>query len=188
MTDIYAKVEDGVVVSYPIDAASLMNQGANLDLYHLVEYSERPVISSWMYLTEHPVLMSDRVKVMYKAQVMDLRDMLTVCRGRGTQPTVETLGEDFVDRLRTLSIPVLKGKVLDFVRTDPWYDSIESATADLYSNVEPFRTKGEYVMSVMDALKQATNKYFTDILSGDKPLPSSIDDILSLIPPLEWSK
>ncbi|QEW06351.1 hypothetical protein [Nitrincola iocasae] len=73
----------------------------------------------------------------------------------------------------------------DFARTRN-YSGIMSACTYATSTVPKFATEGQHCVNLRDATWAAAYQLLDEVLAGTRPMPSSIADIESDLPVLEW--
>ena len=66
------------------------------------------------------------------------------------------------------------------------YDGILSATTYATSTVPKFRTEGQYAVEARDSTWAKAYEILGAVLSGMRPMPASIDDVLADLPQLVW--
>ena len=79
----------------------------------------------------------------------------------------------------------IQGHLDGFARTRN-YDGILSATTYATSTVPKFRAEGQYAVEARDSTWAKAYEILGAVLSGMRPTPASIDDVLADLPTLTW--
>lgn len=66
------------------------------------------------------------------------------------------------------------------------YDGILSACTYATSSVPKSQTEGQYCVNARDATWAALYTIFDEVQAGQRPMPGSVEDVMALLPPLEW--
>lgn len=67
------------------------------------------------------------------------------------------------------------------------YDSILSACTYANSLIPRFRADGQCCVNIRDASWEALYNLLNEVKDGVKPMPSSVEDVLSTLPAMEWT-
>ena len=73
----------------------------------------------------------------------------------------------------------------DFARTRN-YDGILSACTYASSQVTKFASEGQYCVNARDNTWATLYTLMGEVQSGNQPMPSSVEDVMSLLPELTW--
>ena len=82
-------------------------------------------------------------------------------------------------------VAAIQQRLDDFARTRN-YDSILSACTYATSTVAKFKTEGQACVNLRDATWAAAYAILAYVQTGNRPMPSSIEDIEADLPALVW--
>jgi hypothetical protein len=101
---------------------------------------------------------------------------------------IDLTPEEIAQRLLELqqSIVTQTQQRLDDFATTRNYDGILSATSYVASTVEKFRLEAEYCVQARDETWSTLYQILAEVESGQRPIPSSYEDIEADLPVLEW--
>ena len=194
---IFARIEDGQVVQYPMTYDDINERNTPNDLYYQCFFSDddaplTPSLSE--YITEKLTIIGTSVyvnKILVKKTITDmftyLHDIAAVTNEEGVvsidRAKVSTdVYLAFEDAVKT----EVQKKLDDFAR-EKGYDDLRSACTYTNSSIEVYRTEGIRASELRDLTWYTLYVYFNDVITGIRDLPVSWNDIAQNLPELTWT-
>lgn len=66
------------------------------------------------------------------------------------------------------------------------YDNILSACTYATSTVPKFKTEGQYCVDLRDSTWSTLYTLLAEVEAGTKPMPATVEEVISLLPTMEW--
>jgi len=66
------------------------------------------------------------------------------------------------------------------------YDGILSACTYASSTINKFMVEGQYCVNMRDATWMVLYSLMADVQAGNQPMPATVEDVLAVLPVLEW--
>jgi len=189
--NIYAKVENGKIVEYPIYSNHIRNRSHPVDWYTLCVFDAKPQITKYQYLTEDYEILDNLIKVHYVIKDMTLKEVLNLFKDPASDimmPSplpISSLTAEDIAKVQELASIEVQNLLDEFARTRG-YDDIKSAVTYLNSTNTVYSTEATTAMNLRDNCWSALETYLTDVQAGTKPVPLTVEEIISVLPPLVW--
>lgn len=194
---IFARIEDGQVVQYPMTYNDINERNTPNDVYYQCFFSDddaplTPSLSE--YITEKLTIIGTSVyvsKTLVKKTITDmftyLHDIAAVTNEEGVvsidRSKVSTdLYLAFEDAIKA----EVQKKLDDFAR-EKGYDDLRSACTYTNSSIEVYRTESIRACELRDLTWYTLYVYFNDVVTGVRDLPVSWNDIAQNLPELTWT-
>ena len=190
-SEIYCRIENGVIVEYPVYALHIRNRHHPFSMYTKVAFSQKPVVPDFCYLSSKIELLGEIPLVTYTVQEKNLQ---TVLNANGVPPLP---GEEPI-RVEVENVPVetLKQvlklvKVLVQNRLDTWaatreYDGVLSVATYATSTNPQRAAEGQKAVENRDATWDAMYAYLDKVQTKQKPVPLTVEEIVAELPELTW--
>lgn len=178
---MYAKIENGNIVQYPITdlrkhitdvllPASILEEMLPQG-YVKVTYASIPQYSSNTHKVvpkTTPELVDGKWVIGYDVIELGAVELSNIAEGA-----------------RTAVVASVQQRLDEFARTRG-YDSILSACTYATSQVPDFAVEGQYCVAVRDQTWAKLHQIMTEVEAGARPLPTGYSDIENELPVLEW--
>ena len=187
MLKTYARIEDGVIVEYPVYEEHIKNRSHPFEWYTPVIYDEKPEAAIDQHTREILTIGNGVVNCSYVVENMSLRDLISIANSKSSP-----IGNS--DKLLVSDIdPVIVQKVVDkvleysinkletFVKSNG-YDSIISAISYKDSTVAKYQNEANQVIVMRDNLWSILLTYSEEVKAGTKDFPVSVLDVDKIIP------
>jgi len=191
-SDVYARVENGKVIEYPVSLPVIRNRMHNIIMYQKCIIEPLPPIAPYQYIKTTPEYINREVVIKHVVKDFVLGDLLNTfvdrVDGFGTvkiPKNIADLSQSDIDKVVTLAGNYVNGLLTSFVQTRG-YDSITSAVSYIGSSNTTYNTEGLRVKVLRDSLWSDMTIYMTAIKAGTLPVPVSIGEIESRLIPLIW--
>lgn len=195
MVQVFARVTDGVLISYPLTQQQINDLDTPTDDYPPVIYHDQPDYNPVIQnLIEKPTLYPDYLQVMYEVTNKTLDNLFAE-----VFEIAGSLGENNAIIIDVTKIPAeLFGGIVSLVkintqqRLDAFaatkgYDSIASVCT-YYNSTDPtYKADAEIAIAKRDLTWSTLNSYLAGVETGTAPAPTSWAGIVALLPPLLWS-
>lgn len=193
---VYARVENGVVVEYPVFGLHIVNRGQPFDWYTEVQFRSKPELPAFHVYKETLSVEGGQVIATYAAVPLSLEQILGQLF-QSTQPDpimpepvaaavdFASIPADTVARVTELIKQAVQ-KRLDTFAQAKGYDSMLSACTYATSSVAEFQAEGQKAIALRDSTWQALYAYLGQVQSGGQPVPRSFADVEASLPALAW--
>jgi hypothetical protein len=193
---IYARVENGVIVEYPVYLIHITNRAHPLDWYTPVRYEAKPEVPAFFSLQEEPVISGKEVVVKYKL-VPDTLDSILYNLyyprpAPGEMPSNEPAVVTFanippatVERIIVTTRELVQ-KRLDAFAGLKNYDGILSACSYYGSSTPSFKAEADVAVAARDDSWMALYQYLGKVQMGISPVPKTVAEIEQELPVLTW--
>lgn len=195
MVQVFARVTDGVLISYPLTQQQVNDLDTPTDDYPPVIYHDQPDYNPIIQnLIEKPTLYPDYLQIMYEVTNKTLDNLFAE-----VFEIAGSLGENNAIIIDITKIPAeLFGGIVSLVkintqqRLDAFaatkgYDSIASVCT-YYNSTDPvYKADAEIAIAKRDLTWGTLNSYLAGVETGTAPAPTSWAGIVALLPPLLWS-
>ena len=197
-TKVYAKVENGVIVQYPVLPIHIQNNGTPLEWFTEVEYEEKPEVPDFFWLKETlkvltPLNQPVRVLSSFTLVPFSLAQILDGLQKEGDFPGMPSgVPMDIADvplatvnRVAQLATGYAQAKLDAFVQ-ERNYDSVATAVTYLNSSIAKFKSEAEKAFAYRDQTYAALYQYLGNVQAGQTPVPIVPADIDAILPVLSW--
>ena len=194
---IFARIEDGQVVQYPMTYDDINERNTPNDVYYQCFFSDddSPLIPSLSErVTEKLTIVGTSVyvsKTLVKKTITDmftyLYDIATVINEEGVVSIDRSKVSTDVYLAFEDAIKAEVQKKLDDFAREKGYDDLRSASAYTNSNIEVYRTESIRACELRDLTWYTLYVYFNDVITGVRDLPVTWNDIAQNLPELTWT-
>lgn len=197
--DLFARVVDGQVTEYPVRRLHIQNRAQPISWYTPVEEMEKPVLPKFHYFTTVFTIEPNKVIVSYEVKEYTLAELLSNLRiqdgaliSSAGRPTIDQVDPELAAWIMELISEYVTEKLSDFAATRNYgnkakgIDPFISAATYLTSSKPKYRLEAQYLLDTRDQAWDNLEVYQLGILTGQTPMPISIDEIDALIPELVW--
>jgi hypothetical protein len=115
----------------------------------------------------------------------DNRDYQEYLKWLSDGNTLEPIPGPTPQELQAAVVDAVQTRLDDFAKTRG-YDSILSACTYATSRIPKFAAEGQYAVDVRDHYWAGCYTILGEVVAGVRPMPASADEVLALLPPLEW--
>lgn len=193
---IFARIEDGQVVQYPMTYDDINERNTPNDVYYQCFFSDddSPLIPSLSErVTEKLTIIGTSVyvsKTLVKKTITDmftyLYDIAAVINEEGVVSIDRSKVSTDVYLAFEDAIKAEVQKKLDVFAREKGYDDLRSACTYFNSNIEVYRIEGIRASELRDLTWYTLYVYFNDVITGVRDLPVSWNDIAQNLPELTW--
>ena len=194
---IFARIEDGQVVQYPMTYDDINERNTPNDVYYQCFFSDddsplTPALSE--RVTEKLTIVGTSVyvsKTLVKKTITDmftyLHDIAAVINEEGVVSIDRTkVSADVYLAFEDAIKAEVQKKLDDFAR-QKGYDDLRSACTYTNSSIEVYRTEGIRATELRDLTWYTLYVYFNDVITGVRDLPVTWNDIAQNLPELTWT-
>lgn len=193
---IYARVDEGKIVEYPVYLLHITNRAHPIDWYTQVKFETKPEVPEFHSLKEVPTLIGKEVVVKYELVPHTLDSILhrlffpQPAPGEApvTEPvavTYATIPPATVERIVTLTKALVQKRLDDFAALKN-YDGILSVCSYGGSNNPMFKAEADVALAARDDSWLALYQYIGGVQAGVIPVPKSFQEIETALPVLTW--
>ena len=194
---IFARIEDGRVVQYPMTYDDINERNTPNDLYYQCFFSDddaplTPSLSE--YITEKLTIIGTSVyvsKILVKKTITDmftyLHDIAAVTNEEGVVSIDRAKVSADVYLAFEDAVKTEVQKTLDNFARQKGYDDLRSVCTYTNSSIEIYRTEGIRASELRDLTWYTLYVYFNDVITGVRDLPVSWNDIAQNLPELTWT-
>ena len=190
---VYAKVEGGKIVEYPVLPIHIQNRAHPLSWYTEVIFDDKPEVPEFHYLHEEVIFKRGEVIATYTVKPMTLDSLLAELWGHGQvelpaenfNVTIDQVPMPTIQRIAQLATELVQVKLDNFAK-ERNYDSIVSAASYIGSQNPTFKADAERAVLMRDQAWAALYGYMAKVTSGQVPVPKTADDILVDVPAFTW--
>lgn len=189
---VYARLENGAVVEYPVLPIHIENRNQPLDWYTEVQFDAKPEVPDFFSLKE---TLTVRGGVPYASYTVEAIPMDVILAGLWTksdimdpQPVNVVIGDvpqATIDRVVVLARAQAQAD-LDAFAQEKNYDGILSACSYATSGNSAFGAEGQKAVSVRDSYWSGLYGYLDNVKAGVSPVPKNWKEIRDNLPALSW--
>lgn len=194
---IFARIEDGRVVQYPMTYDDINERNTPNDVYYQCFFSDddtplTPALSE--HIIEKLTIIGTSVYVSKTLVKKTITDMFSYLHD--TAAVINDEGVVSIDRSKVSTDVYLafedaikaevQKKLDDFAR-EKGYDDLRSASTYTNSIIEVYRTESIRACELRDLTWYTLYVYFNDVITGVRDLPVSWNDIAQNLPELTWT-
>ena len=193
--DLFAKVENGVIVEYPVYRLHIVNRSQPLDWYTPVIDLEKPALPDFSKYVETLTLKDTYIERSFTVQPYSLNELLSIARQGKVRPalpgqptediTIADVDPAMIQQVYKLGGEYATNRLNAFSQTR-LYDNIDKLISYATSTFEKFKTEGQRGLYLRDKTWEALVTYFEQVVAGTLPIPKSTADIDVLLPALTW--
>lgn len=193
---IYARVEQGAVVQFPITISEINERNDPLETYlecFFAPSSRRPMPSLGERIVYDPFILGPIVYVEEKLVKKSIEEMFTYLHEVAT--LYDSENRAYLERslitpeLYTAFEDVVKVKVqacLDEFAQSRGYDSFGSVVGYLSSTYEKYRAEALRAAHLRDLIWPVLYERFNGIIDGTFPIPNNWGEVHQYLPALTW--
>lgn len=203
MSEVYARLKDGVIVEYPVAKIHIENRHHPMSWYVLCTFADKPSIAEFEYLRQVPkVTETNGVHIEWVVEKYNLDQLLSrlpvvQAEGgprRGSQRPVEIPTESLINKIKELAIERAQ-TVLDAFAGTKGYGtppggpkSLESAISFKGSKIPEWAADAAYCENLRDDFWVDLFAYFDAVTATPqtKPWPTRWLDIVAAMPEMKW--
>ncbi len=194
-SQIYARIENGQIVEYPVYSEIITARGDPFSLYTKVSPSSLPNYSQYQQLDQEPRVINDQVFMQYSVIDTPFESLLVQAWGvdtyediatATTAPTVSALPVALTKAIQDSATNIVQNILDNFAKTKG-YSGIASAASYFNSTIATFASEGNAAIYCRDLTWSRLYNYLNQVTSGAVPFVSSFDDILKKLPVLSWA-
>jgi hypothetical protein len=189
---VYARVENGAVVEYPVLPIHIENRGQPLDWYTEVQFAAKPEVPEFFSLKETLTVKGSEVFASYEVVAIPLDTILGNLWSVGDildpNPANVVIGDvpqATIERVTQLARDQAQKELDDFAK-EKMYDGILSACSYSTSTNSAFGAEGQRAVQVRDSYWSGLYGYLDNVKAGVNPVPKGWKDIKDQLPPLAW--
>jgi hypothetical protein len=203
--NVYARVIAGKITEYPVYEIHIKNRSHPKDWYIEVEKTNKPEVSIYQYVKETVALHGKRAVLTY--EIMDhgldylfsmvynknrKQNSLSVTNfGVSENKSVILSSDIFIDSvpvgyeiaLSTAIDKYVSQRLIDFAKVNG-YDSVVSLVSYKDSSVEEWTNLANKFIIIRDLTWKICINFQSEIISGKRPIPKSMDEFVKLLPQL----
>lgn len=193
--DVFARVENGKIVEFPVFRIHIENRGHSIDRYTPVETTPRPTVDAYSTVKQVVTYSNGKVVQSWEVRKLTLAELLPTLAvndgtGKMVPPTIDKVAPEMVQVVRELVAEHLTTTLTDWASTRGYGSSkVDPFTSMMtYQASDDAEMKAEAIcgLRTRDAAWAVLKMYFNDVASGKQPVPIDIATIDALIPPLKW--
>lgn len=183
MSNIYAKVENGVIVEYPVMAFHIKNRGHSVSAYRKCIFDIKPELKPFQSLVETPVFHNNTVIVKYKISEASLQSLLDKAnRQKSSNGKIEeVLLNRIITEIKNLTQSVLDSKAIAL----GYFSSISAISYETSNNAQS-QEDAVKIKDYRDFLWDAVLPYINVFKDDISKLPVKVKDIDDLINSVEY--
>lgn len=199
---VYCRVRDGKIVDYPVYAHYIRNRSHPVSLYTPVVFDPKPEIDEFQYLEEHLEIVGDVVRATYTVHTCDLQTVLNCINGvEDDDMGMDEEGNEIeVTPVAIKDVPARGVEVVSELarqlaqdRLDKWaqerdYDGVLSVASYATSTLPNFQLEGQRAVELRDQSWAALYQYLNEVISGQAPVPTTVEEIEARLPELSWAE
>ncbi len=186
--DIYGKVDNGIVIEFPVTVDIILNRGHSVHDYTPVTFVTAPYYDTTRQkLTRGVSVRNGRIYVEFTLTSLSLNEVLQSFKTDAGVKAISEIDTGLIEYVRSL----LSNHVevcLDRLCNLRDYSSLNNALARYRnSTIEAFKKESDYLQLCLDNAWKAMGAYQTSLLTGKIPLPTSIDEVDAVVKiPKNW--
>lgn len=192
--DLFARVKDGKIIEFPVYRLHIKNRAHPIDWYTPVkEIGKEETLPPFSYQQRTVELVGVEVIATYTTKEYSLAELLNQLNrgmdpvlGREVQaPKIEELDPALVAQVYKLTSEYATSKLNAFAQ-ERGYDNIYTLCDYRDSMFDKFRIEGLRGYQLRDQVWIALTSYFSEVMAGTKPVPTSITEIDAQFPAMTW--
>jgi len=192
--DLFARVKDGKIIEFPVYRLHIKNRAHPIDWYTPVkEVGKEENLPPFSYQKRTIELIGNDVVATYTTQQYTLSELLSqlnrsndlVVGSEVQAPKIEELDPALVNQVHKLVSEYATSKLNAFAQ-ERGYDDIYTLCDYRDSMFDKFRTEGLRGFQLRDQVWMALTSYFSEVMAGTKPVPTSITEIDAQFPAMTW--
>lgn len=188
--DEFARVIDGKIVEYPVYRLHIKNRAHPLDWYTPVVQNPKPELPPFSSYKSNLSVVGGTVVVSYTVVPQGLAEILhnltTVNEANErVAPSIADVPPATVEKVYDLVGDYVMGKLSQWAATRK-YTSFNSLTDYRDSAIPKFKAEALRAIELRDQIWTILIGYFTQVTSGELPVPTSLSEIDALMPVLLW--
>ena len=191
-SDVYCRIENGVIIEYPVYGIHIRNRHAPLDAYTKVIFNIKPPIPQYHTLVEQLSLFDGKPMVSYAVTPLSFAALVNSVTPRSADPfnkpdiNVDDLAPEFINRVIELAEEYTNQLLLEFVKSRK-YDSVVSAIGYKDSTVTAYALEAARVIELRDSVWPALETYVKAIYAKTAKFPHTLTDVKAQLPALTWT-
>lgn len=191
--DLFARIVEGEIVEFPVYRVHIRNRAHPISWYVPVVELPKPELPAFCYYNRSLVVKETYVEASFTVASFNLGELLTqLKRGVGVNPgaDLENILITDVEPATIQRVYILGGEYITnllsaFAQTR-FYDSIGNLTDYRDSSFPKFQVEGMRGFVLRDRMWQAMITFFTGVVTGVIPVPTSIAEVDAILPELTW--
>lgn len=192
-TDLFARVENGQVTEFPVYRLHIKNRAHPLSWYTPVQEGPLPEVPPFHYLTKEVKVVGTEVHLTYGVQAYTLAQLLSQLRVRSDEPGVQDtvlvvteIDPDLISHVYNMVSDYAHEKLDQFAQTRG-YKNLDSLIGKYKnSGIPKLAAEAERGQQLLDLTWGSLLGYFEKVMTGQTPVPSSMEEIDNLLPELTW--
>lgn len=188
---LFARVENGQIVEYPVTAEQIRNRKAPLSMFKQVGYTEaKPAVTQFQHLEEIVTLVGGDVKVTYKVTDLTLQEILNRLHSNhdavsSIPITVAGVSQEVFARVVFLARKKV-GEDLDKFANTRDYDGIVSLCSYSTDPDPAHAAEAQRGVELRSQAWASIRDYQVAVATGVKPVPRFESEIFAVVPALTW--
>lgn len=187
---IFARVENGVVVEYPVTSEQIRNRKAPLSLFKQVQPTKKPEVSSFQRLQENVELFGNDVRVTYTVEDMSIQEVLNQLHDEHKRNSENHItASDVPQEVFAQVVNLARAKIgvdLDKFAQERSYDNIVSLCSYATDPDPAHAIEAQRGVELRSRAWAAIRDYQVAVATGVKPVPRFESEIFEVVPALTW--
>lgn len=187
--DIYAAVDQGKVIEFPVTVDIILARGHTVHQYFPVVFDKVPSYSAaTSQLVNVFSIEPNQVRVKYEVKPFTLTQVLGSMKSEnGAMPRFSDLDPAVVGYIQSMVSNYVEGKV-SRLAAERGYLSLNNVLGRYTASTnEKYRKEAMYIQSTLDSCWDKLEAYFEKLKGEVLPVPSSVADIDQVIGELTWN-
>jgi len=193
---IYARIEEGKIVQYPVTIAMINERANPLDTYYQCYFpgeGDHPNPTLYQKIVQTPTLIGSAVYIDEKLVNRTVDEMFallfemagSVTESGELQLNTALITSDLIDAFETI-VKIVVQKMLDDFALTRGYDDIKSACDYVNSKIPEYKAEAIRCIDLRDDVWHSLTTYINAVKAGTEPPPMAWSDIAVHIPPITW--
>lgn len=184
---VYAKVHDDGYIEFPIYAVHIAARNQSVSDYQEVIFGRKPEVPEFYTLKSDLYVYDGRVRYDFSVQPIPLSTLLRTANNNETNEDVyfATIDTALATRIYNLISDYVDDKLEEFAKTRG-YKSVVSCVSYIGDPNPQFDSDALIMRELRSQVWVTMNAYSGSIINNTTPIPKSMADIDSNIPPLSW--
>lgn len=189
---VYAKVHDNGYIEFPVYEVNIAARNQSTSDYQEVIFGRKPEVPEFYTLQSDLYVYDGRVRYDYSVIPIPLSTLLRTANNvtgsdLGTNPDVYFASIDLAlaTRIYTLISDYVDNKLEEFVKSRS-YKSVVSCVSYIGDPNPQFDADALKMKALRSQVWTTMNAYSATILNNTIPIPKTVADIDTNIPPLSW--
>lgn len=189
---VYAKVHDNGYIEFPVYEVNIAARNQSISDYQEVIFGRKPEVPEFYTLQSDLYVYDGRVRYDYSVTPIPLTTLLRTASNinssdPGANPDVyfSAIDSALAARIYTLISNYVDNKLEEFVKTRS-YNSVVSCVSYIGDPNVQFDADARKMRELRSQVWTTMNAYSATILNNTIPIPKTLADIDSNIPPLSW--